>query len=287
MILFSRRLLWTALNKTSFCFTSVIKEQIKLRENALQQTETLMEYKRAFCHHPSHIGAPKKNGGVLSVFVSLLAEPLSRTGTARTDADHLTIELVLHLFRNLLSMDPILHTSAESTQHARTLHHELIHLLERELVLEILLVLAADIEQRENAQYNLLLMELLHHLFRNQDPTSVARSSKRVTAPTTARSGASKGRLTEQLFQERQTKAAVSTSRHSHFGGTLCVARAGGRKQYVSAALVGKDSSAPQASRRKNRKSEPFIGASTVHEFTTMTTTNAWVGESSVKGRDP
>ena len=79
-------------------YRSVVKEQIKLRENALQQSDLLMEYKRAFCHKE----------GLLGIFVSLLAEPLSKTGTARTELDHLTIELVLHLFRNLLSAQPLL-----------------------------------------------------------------------------------------------------------------------------------------------------------------------------------
>ena len=161
----------------------VIAQQKKLRENALQQAETLLEYKRVFCHHPSHRG-PKKGheGGVLSVFVSLLAEPLSRTGNSRTDSDHLTIELVLHLLRNLLAAQPLL-----GGRRSESLHHELIALFDRELVLELLLVLAADIEQRENAQYNLLLMELLHHLLRNQDPLAVAKSmpGRCLTAPMT------------------------------------------------------------------------------------------------------
>jgi len=78
---------------------SVILEQIKLRENAVQQSEMLMEYKRAFTH---------SKGELMSIFVSLLAEPLSKTGTSRTEMDHLTIELVLHLFRNLLSAEPLL-----------------------------------------------------------------------------------------------------------------------------------------------------------------------------------
>lgn len=98
----------------------MIQEQKKLRANALAQSELLMEYKRAIVHHPSHrqnnsskltkagsANANKKEGGLLSIFVSLLAEPLSKAGTKRTDADHLTIELVLHLFRNILSADPI------------------------------------------------------------------------------------------------------------------------------------------------------------------------------------
>jgi timeless len=87
---------------------AVIAEQIKLRDNALEQAEMLMEYKRAVAHHSSH--RTQSGSGLLSVLVSLLAAPLSKTGASRTDADHLTIELVLHLIRNLLSAEPLLNS---------------------------------------------------------------------------------------------------------------------------------------------------------------------------------
>ena len=103
---------------------AVVAQQIKLRENALAQAEQLMEYKRIVTFHPSHYQKNKsKNNnksnknkgttGLLSVFVSLLAEPLSRSGASRTDADHLTIELVLHLIRNLLSAQPLLNSTLQ------------------------------------------------------------------------------------------------------------------------------------------------------------------------------
>ena len=84
-------------------FYSIIKEQIKLRDNALQQAEMLLAYKRAVCHHPSHQHKhlhqhhnkeDSSIDGVLSVFVSLLADPLSKQGSQRAEADRLTIELV-------------------------------------------------------------------------------------------------------------------------------------------------------------------------------------------------
>lgn len=278
-----------------------MKEQIKLRENALQQAETLMEYKRAICHHPSHsVSRKNKNnrsrnvdvadrdgGGILSIFVSLLAEPLSKTGTSRTDADHLTIELVLHLFRNLLQVEPLLLSSSESAYKAKQLHNELISLLERELVLEILLVLGGDLESRENQPYNLLVMELLHHLLRNQDPTAVARSYLSGTAgpsasaaaasssggaagsavTSTKSSVAAPSRLRQQLAREKHAihQVATSSSRHSHFGGTLVVSRDGGAKrQLISANRLGdKRRNIPTgADRRRNKKMEPFIGNS-------------------------
>jgi Timeless protein len=54
----------------------------------------------------------------------------------------------------------------------------LINLLDDELVLDIIVYLSADITvPNENSQYNLLLMELLHYLFKDQDPATVAKVS--------------------------------------------------------------------------------------------------------------
>lgn len=243
---------------------------MKLRENALQQANVLMEYKRAFSHHATHLG-PKQNdeGGLLSIFVSLLAEPLSRTGNARTDSDHLTIELVLHLFRNLLAAEPLL-KSANGSDH--NLHHELVALLDRELVLEILLVLSADIEQRENAPYNLLLMELLQLLLRHQDPVETARAGLPKDARAAAKndkensSQVARGSLLGLLQREKQALSASATSRHSHFGGTLVLEKPGGRRQLVSAGMLGKNTAAQrQPRRRKTKRAEPFIGAPRNH----------------------
>ena len=91
--------------KSSKSNPAIVQQQIQLRENALAQADLLMEYKRAVV--ASHSKKSSKDG-LLSIFVSLLAEPLSKTGPARTDADHLTIELVLHLFRNLLAAGPLM-----------------------------------------------------------------------------------------------------------------------------------------------------------------------------------
>lgn len=95
----------------------VMLKQQQIRDNALEQAQQLMEYKRLFTFHPSHgkqTGDSKKGKegetGLLSILVSLLAEPLSKSGASRTDADHLTIELVLHLIRNLLSAEPLLNS---------------------------------------------------------------------------------------------------------------------------------------------------------------------------------
>jgi timeless len=277
--------------KHDYYYFSFIKEQIKLRENALAQADLLVEYKRAICHHSSHLGPKKEQGGLLSIFVSLLAEPLSKTGTERSDEDHLTIELVLHLFRNLLAAEPLLTTSVEASDRSKQLHDELLALYDREYVLEILLVLGANMEQRENVPYNLLVMELLHHLLRQQDPTAVARSASLSASSSSSSSlpknntgsgtnastsrgvggqenpRTSTGLLKGHLDREKQTLGSASalTSRHSHFGGTMVVNRPGGKRQYVSAASLDPRRKAVAAAgapaQRKNKRSEPFIGS--------------------------
>ena len=98
----------------------LVAQQQKIRDNGLEQAQQLMEYKRLMTFHPSHhrkVGdkdesnKKEKGTGLFSIFVSLLAEPLSKSGASRTDADHLTIELILHLIRNLLSAEPLLNST--------------------------------------------------------------------------------------------------------------------------------------------------------------------------------
>ena len=169
---------------------SVLKEQIILRDNAIEQADLLMEYKHLFIKHPSHHYAFKDQGGggtrrgekettttaaanggmgLMSIFTSLLAEPLSKTGSSRTSADHLTIELVLHLIRNLLSISPLnTFGSPEKSQYASQLHRELLIVLQEEMVLDVLVCVGQEVERRENSGYNLLLMEILSCLLRGQ-----------------------------------------------------------------------------------------------------------------------
>lgn len=226
---------------------AVIQQQIKLKNNAIEQAETLVAYKRAVCQSSLQ---SNNNNGVLSVFVSLLAEPLSKSGTARTDADHLTIELVLHLLRNLLAAQPLV-----KSRDAEQLHNELVAVFEKELVLEILLVLAGDIEHRENAQYNLLLMELLHSLLRHQDPTVVAHSGCNNRSQSMK-----KGSLHTSLSRERQRVQAQAGTRHSQFGGALTV-RVGDKKRTLSTATLGNTKPALPKS-KTTRGTEPFVGNS-------------------------
>ncbi|KAL3792192.1 hypothetical protein HJC23_009656 [Cyclotella cryptica] len=286
---------------------SVIQEQIKLRENAIAQSDLLMDYKRMIVEHPSHRYAfrqpikPSKSrhnedandttelereGGLLSIFTSLLAEPLSTTN--RTASDHLQIELVLHFVRNILSIQPMTWCT-EGRRENHKLSGELVVLLEKEMVLKVLVCVGQEVEKRENEGYNLLLMEILSCLLKGQDPSDVAESSVlstkqpstiNATNKPTAKMTASKEKasrtivatkttastsLRSHLQSEREKLTLQAPSRHSHFGGTLLVSSQG-KKGYVSATdYLTKPSSAltsrHQPPRRKNKKTEVFIGS--------------------------
>jgi len=209
---------------------------MKLRDNALKQAAQLLEYKRVLC----------QADGFFSVLVSLLAEPLAKT--RREEEEHLCIEIVLHLLRNLLQAQPLLASNSGDESYLKY-HHQLIELLERELVLDVVCVLCADLEQpgSPNAAYNLLLMEILQHLVlpyklehvvaahkdrgKPQQDSSQASNTGKDSGKAKNSSGiavTSAGSLRGSLLRERQTALSMVSARHGNFGGSLVLGDAQG-----------------------------------------------------------
>jgi timeless len=114
-----------------------------------------------------------------------------------------------------------------------------------------------------NQNYNLLMMELLNLLLKSQDPAAVARSVKIQTFKSGKENKSeTTSLLRDSLAKERQKVRAMATSsRHSNFGGTLVVQKPDGKRQYLSAALLGSHVEPPGAKKRRNRKREAFVGA--------------------------
>ena len=182
--------------------------------------------------------------------------------------------------------------SSETSRQAAQLHQDMIVLFQKELVLEILLVVGQEMEQRENAQYNLLMMEILHHIVKMQDPTAVARSfsskadssaKAAANSSNTSRNGgksasdgarssassSSSSALASKLKQERSQRNNMKSVRHGHFSGTWMRRQSEGRRQFIAASNVVQGGSSGSGSktrglvqaRRKNRLAEPFIGS--------------------------
>jgi timeless len=173
--------------------------------------------------------------------------------------------------------------SSDTSRQAALLHQEMIALFERELVLEIILVVGQEMELRENAQYNLLMMEILHHIVKAQDPSAVAKcmiKSSSSASDTSTTAGATKNNpvasnrfstsssiLASKLKQEQAQRRNMSTVRHGHFGGTWMRQQADGKRQFVGASAIVQNSVGSQLqrqvqARRRNRMAEPFIGSS-------------------------
>ena len=128
-----------------------------------------MEYKRLFLKE-----------GLLEVFVDLMQVPLSKTEQKRDDKDNSTIELVLHLIRNLLCAEPVVKNSTSLVNEDIRIHHQLIAVFQKELVFDIMVFLGEGISHKKNERWNLLIMEILHFLVRNQDPSMTAKSDDMV-----------------------------------------------------------------------------------------------------------
>lgn len=140
---------------------------IKRRMAAKNQVTHLLSMKRALAKEE-----------VVAVLVATLEEPLSR-GAARTEEDKLVIELVLTLLRNMLCIEDLCKGvgaagGAEEEMADALLHAELLCIFDREYVFDVILFLCQGIQAPENAPWNLLLMEILFHLYKDQDPADVA-----------------------------------------------------------------------------------------------------------------
>ncbi len=282
-------------------YSRVIQQQIKLRENAIAQSNVILDYKRAVlqanaAETKDSTKKYKKTPTILSTIVALLAEPLAKK--RKTEADHLVIELVLHFIRNLLCAEPVIKLSREAHESHIRLQEELIAALHDELVLEVILVLSQHLDDHasEDAHYNLLLMEITHHLIKNQDPVLVAkygmlavRSVKKQMNPANTEINRAKvqplqrhdgsSSLRSFLSKERQRIAsnAISTTRHSNFGGTLIVQGPDGKKEVLSSVLQsgGEDftSKRDDAPKRCTKRITPFISES--RDYKNISTSHA------------
>ena len=262
-------------------------EAARRRAAARAQVRHLLAMKRAFVQ--------VAGGEAIAALVAAMEEPLAR-GARRTEADTLVIELVLTLFRNLLGIEDVCRGLAaaggEEGQSGgpgdgvddRLLHQELLVLLEREYVLEVVLCLCQGVQARENQPWNLLLMETVFHLLRGHDAADVAVAGPpppreddeaqenrdpaatalpmTTPAPPKSRGGGGGGGggnvLSALLQQERLARAAVAqkvASRHSRFGGGLLLAGFDGKAtRLVTNPFKDALASLPQARRKRTRR---------------------------------
>lgn len=124
----------------------------KLREPS-QYNSKLALYKESFV-----------NRDIVSILMGLASVPISHTGMERTHQDIQLIELVLTLFRNLLSIN-----SAKTN-----VTDEMYSVLEREHFFTLVIHLVSEAEAPENSRFQLVLLEIIALVLAKQDPSIIA-----------------------------------------------------------------------------------------------------------------
>ncbi|KAL4154636.1 hypothetical protein PRNP1_006753 [Phytophthora ramorum] len=247
--------------------------------NIAQQLKYLRQYKHEFLRC-----------GVVPIMMTILVEPLSRKGSARTPQDFLNMEIVLTLLRNLLAIpneDPRFVTS--TTSYFSHLQEDFICTLHDENVYEMILLFTQDIEAPENREWNLLIMEMIDLTLDCSQPKCVVAYAKNqltgktsssssgqaaaTTTPSGARNAASAGgNLLAKLDSEKKASALHQSGshRHSNFGGIMKMVGPTGRATVVSDFSKTVYDQVPQAakkpvSRRRGKKSAAPV--TDIHEI--------------------
>eukprot|EP00240_Pyramimonas_obovata_P016171 CAMPEP_0118947626 /NCGR_PEP_ID=MMETSP1169-20130426/46376_1 /TAXON_ID=36882 /ORGANISM="Pyramimonas obovata, Strain CCMP722" /LENGTH=272 /DNA_ID=CAMNT_0006893879 /DNA_START=107 /DNA_END=922 /DNA_ORIENTATION=+ len=142
--------------------------------NVVEQQRVLQLMKSAFL-----------DGETSTVIVSMIAEPLSRfEENGRMDeTDTKIVQLILTLFRNLLCIPDSLHSSASAGDHMTHLKDNLLQRFFTESVMEVILLIAQDANREPFVQDNALILEIMHEVFKGQQPRLLVDVDKQATSP--------------------------------------------------------------------------------------------------------
>ncbi|GMH08931.1 hypothetical protein Nepgr_010771 [Nepenthes gracilis] len=176
----------------------------------------------------------------IAVIVSLLEKPLENLECdAFTDDDWKLVQLVLTLFRNILAVRDIsIQQKAEmSVSHFLTLRENFLELLFHENVMDLIIVLTQHVGDHGGylRQDNLLLLEIFHYIFVDQDPELVAKACMK-DSKGDRDANACVESLRSLMKQEEEKKKLIRfrhLGRHSQFSGTFtCFTMDGSKTLY-------------------------------------------------------
>jgi hypothetical protein len=105
--------------------------------------------------------------------MTLLAQCLEKEAKDRSEEETMFIELVLCLFKNLLTIPDATPTMKSGSDHRTRMQNDLILQFHKDNVLELLLVLGEQITDRNNKQWNFILLEFFQLLLKNETAESI------------------------------------------------------------------------------------------------------------------
>jgi hypothetical protein len=116
----------------------------------------------------------------VTVVMKWLIEPLQHVGHERSESETIVLDLALNLIRNLLQLHPAVESEIVLPATLRVkLHTAQDMLLQKfadENVLEMLVLLAQNVEEDENRNWNMLLLDIMGLVFVKEDPAEVLAS---------------------------------------------------------------------------------------------------------------
>ncbi|TPX63475.1 hypothetical protein SpCBS45565_g06554 [Spizellomyces sp. 'palustris'] len=170
--------------------------------------------------------------GVLAAILEELLKPLSVNHRERSDRDNGLIGLILTLFRNLLAIKDVQAAVTATTEKymQSTLQEHLIQCMEKADIIQLLLSFAGSMDQREYAEWNLILMEIFYYFFLERDPEAILAESKTASIEL--------ARLLEEEERRKRREARKPASRHSRFGGTLSFKLSVGNRSVIPVVVV-------------------------------------------------
>jgi hypothetical protein len=116
----------------------------------------------------------------VTVVMKWLIEPLQHVGHERSESETIVLDLALNLIRNLLQLHPSVDSEITLPATLRvklhTAHDMLLQKFADENVLEMLVLLAQNVEEDENRNWNMLLLDIIALVFVKEDPVEVLAS---------------------------------------------------------------------------------------------------------------
>ncbi|SCV67720.1 BQ2448_5331 [Microbotryum intermedium] len=164
---------------------------------------------------------------VLRAMFQLMSPSLAKTrrqlthivnsSSDRTTKDENIISLILHTFRNLVAMvdRPTRSESAEAIERSQ-LQSNLIVQMHDEGIFDLLVAIAHNSNSSEYAPWNMVVLDILHLVFRCVRPDELMVASGKIT----------ENRLKDLLDlegKEKKAAARLGNSRHSRFGTTVAL----------------------------------------------------------------
>ncbi|KIY30807.1 topoisomerase 1-associated factor 1 [Cryptococcus gattii E566] len=165
-----------------------------------------LEYKALF------LKTTKPLKSILSLMVPSLAKP------RKDEKDSRIISLGLHVVRNLLAIkDAVAEgTATGEKEEFAHLQSDLITQLDSLTYLQLFLSLCSCADKTDLNPFNVILLDILHLIFRGIRPTELAQDQERVPIDGLAK-------LLEKENKQKALNSRVGSTRHSRFGTTITV----------------------------------------------------------------